>query len=114
MLFIEVGTASVFLLRSRSLQSLTPATVGAYHNFIPILHDRHCARVPRRTPVRSNHNRSVGRFIGNRIGATQAEVDSGGSVGEILEAGGCQDYAVGGGQLRMSDRRFRPSKGGYF
>jgi len=35
-LFIGLGTASVFLLRCRSLQSLTPATVGAYHNFIPI------------------------------------------------------------------------------
>jgi len=35
-LFIGLGTASVFLLRCRSLQSLTPATVGAYHNLIPI------------------------------------------------------------------------------
>jgi drug/metabolite transporter (DMT)-like permease len=35
-LFISLGTASVFLLRARSLQSLTPSTVGAYHNFIPI------------------------------------------------------------------------------
>lgn len=35
-LFIGLGTASVFLLRCRSLQSLAPATVGAYHNFIPI------------------------------------------------------------------------------
>jgi drug/metabolite transporter (DMT)-like permease len=35
-LFIGLGTASVFLLRCRSLQSLTPATVAAYHNFIPI------------------------------------------------------------------------------
>ena len=35
-LFIGLGTASVFLLRCRSLQSLSPATVGAYHNFIPI------------------------------------------------------------------------------
>lgn len=35
-LFIGLGTAAVFLLRCRSLQSLTPATVGAYHNFIPI------------------------------------------------------------------------------
>ena len=35
-LFISLGTASVFLLRCCSLQSLTPATVGAYHNFIPI------------------------------------------------------------------------------
>ena len=35
-LFIGLGTASVFLMRCRSLQSLTPATVGAYHNLIPI------------------------------------------------------------------------------
>ena len=35
-LFIGLGTASVFLLRCRSLQSLTPATVAAYHNFVPI------------------------------------------------------------------------------
>lgn len=35
-LFIGLGTASVFLLRCRSLQSLSPATVGAYHNLIPI------------------------------------------------------------------------------
>jgi drug/metabolite transporter (DMT)-like permease len=35
-LFIGLGTASVFILRCRSLQSLTPATVGAYHNLIPI------------------------------------------------------------------------------
>ena len=35
-LFIGLGTAVVFLLRCRSLQSLTPATVGAYHNLIPI------------------------------------------------------------------------------
>lgn len=35
-LFIGLGTAGVFLLRCRSLQSLTPATVGAYHNLIPI------------------------------------------------------------------------------
>jgi drug/metabolite transporter (DMT)-like permease len=35
-LFIGLGTAIVFLLRCRSLQSMTPATVGAYHNFIPI------------------------------------------------------------------------------
>jgi drug/metabolite transporter (DMT)-like permease len=36
LLFIGLGTAGVFLLRCRSLQTLTPATVGAYHNFIPI------------------------------------------------------------------------------
>jgi drug/metabolite transporter (DMT)-like permease len=35
-LFIGLGTAGVFLLRCRSLQSLPPATVGAYHNLIPI------------------------------------------------------------------------------
>ena len=35
-LFIGFGTAGVYLLRCRSLQSLTPATVGIYHNFIPI------------------------------------------------------------------------------
>jgi drug/metabolite transporter (DMT)-like permease len=35
-LLIGLGTAGVFLLRCRSLQSLTPATVGAYHNLIPI------------------------------------------------------------------------------
>jgi drug/metabolite transporter (DMT)-like permease len=36
LLFIGLGTAGVFLLRCRSLQSLPPATVGAYHNLIPI------------------------------------------------------------------------------
>src|SRR5688572_3017641 len=35
-LFIGLGTAGVFLLRCRSLQTLTPATVGAYHNLIPL------------------------------------------------------------------------------
>jgi drug/metabolite transporter (DMT)-like permease len=35
-LFIGLGTAGVFLLRCRSLQSLPAATVGAYHNLIPI------------------------------------------------------------------------------
>jgi drug/metabolite transporter (DMT)-like permease len=35
-LFIGIGTAGVFLLRCRSLKSLSPATVGAYHNLIPI------------------------------------------------------------------------------
>ena len=34
--FIGAATAGVFLLRSRALQSLTPATVGAYHNLIPV------------------------------------------------------------------------------
>jgi drug/metabolite transporter (DMT)-like permease len=35
-LFIGLGTAGVFVLRCRSLQSLPPATVGAYHNLIPV------------------------------------------------------------------------------
>jgi drug/metabolite transporter (DMT)-like permease len=35
-LFIGTATAGVFLLRSRALQSLSPAVVGAYHNLIPI------------------------------------------------------------------------------
>ena len=34
--FIDTATAGVFLLRSRALQSLSPAVVGAYHNLIPI------------------------------------------------------------------------------
>ena len=36
LLFIGTATASVFVLRSRALQSLSPAVVGAYHNLIPI------------------------------------------------------------------------------
>jgi drug/metabolite transporter (DMT)-like permease len=36
LMFIGTATAGVFLLRSRALQSLTPAMVGAYHNLIPI------------------------------------------------------------------------------
>ena len=36
LMFIGTATAGVFLLRSRALQSLTPATVGAFHNLIPI------------------------------------------------------------------------------
>ncbi len=36
LVFIGTATAGVFLLRSRALQSLSPATVGAYHNLIPI------------------------------------------------------------------------------
>lgn len=36
LLFVGLATAGVFLLRCRSLQSLSPATVGAYHNLIPI------------------------------------------------------------------------------
>jgi len=35
-LFIGIATAAVFVLRSHALQFLTPATVGAYHNLIPI------------------------------------------------------------------------------
>jgi drug/metabolite transporter (DMT)-like permease len=35
-LYIGCATAAVFLLRSRSLQSLSPATVGTYHNLIPV------------------------------------------------------------------------------
>ena len=34
--FIGTATAGVFLLRSRALQSLSPAVVGSYHNLIPI------------------------------------------------------------------------------
>lgn len=36
MLYIGCATAAVFLLRYRSLQSLPPATVGTYHNLIPV------------------------------------------------------------------------------
>ena len=35
-LFIGLATAGVFILRSHALQFLTPATVGTYHNLIPI------------------------------------------------------------------------------
>jgi drug/metabolite transporter (DMT)-like permease len=35
-LYIGCATAGVFLLRYRALQSLSPATVGTYHNLIPI------------------------------------------------------------------------------
>jgi drug/metabolite transporter (DMT)-like permease len=35
-LFIGLATAGVFILRSHALQFLTPATVGAYHNLIPV------------------------------------------------------------------------------
>lgn len=35
-LFIGFATAAAFILRSHALQFLTPATVGAYHNLIPI------------------------------------------------------------------------------
>lgn len=34
--YIGVATAAVFFLRSLSLRSLTPATVGAFHNLVPI------------------------------------------------------------------------------
>ena len=36
LLFIGTATAGVFLLRSRALQSLSPAVVGGYNNLIPI------------------------------------------------------------------------------
>ena len=36
LVLVGLATASVFLLRCRSLQSLSPAAVGAYHNLIPI------------------------------------------------------------------------------
>ena len=35
-LTVICATAAVFLLRSRALQSLSPATVGTYHNLIPV------------------------------------------------------------------------------
>jgi drug/metabolite transporter (DMT)-like permease len=35
-IYIGCATAAVFLLRYRSLQSLPPATVGTYHNLIPV------------------------------------------------------------------------------
>lgn len=35
-LYIGCATAAIFLLRYRSLQSLSPATVGTYHNLIPV------------------------------------------------------------------------------
>lgn len=34
--YIGIATAAVFLLRYRALQALSPATVGTYHNLIPI------------------------------------------------------------------------------
>ena len=34
--YVGVATAGVFLLRYRALQALPPATVGTYHNLIPI------------------------------------------------------------------------------
>ena len=35
-LYIGCATAAIFLLRYRSLQSLSPAIVGTYHNLIPV------------------------------------------------------------------------------
>ena len=35
-LYIGCATAAIFLLRYRSLQTLSPATVGTYHNLIPV------------------------------------------------------------------------------
>ncbi len=35
--YVGLATAGVFLLRCRSLQSLPPATVGTFHNLIPIV-----------------------------------------------------------------------------
>lgn len=35
-IYVGLATAAVFLLRSRSLQSLPPATVGTFHNLIPV------------------------------------------------------------------------------
>ncbi|MDE3118971.1 MAG: DMT family transporter [Nitrospirota bacterium] len=34
--YVGVATAAVFLLRNLSLQFLTPATVGAFHNLVPV------------------------------------------------------------------------------
>lgn len=36
-IYVGIATAGVFLLRCRSLQSLSPATVGTFHNLIPIV-----------------------------------------------------------------------------
>ena len=35
--YVGVATAAVFLLRYRSLKYLSPATVGTYHNFVPVV-----------------------------------------------------------------------------
>lgn len=35
-LYVGCATAAVFMLRCRSLQSLSPVTVGTYHNLIPV------------------------------------------------------------------------------
>ncbi|WP_447975114.1 DMT family transporter [Nitrospira sp. Kam-Ns4a] len=35
--YVGIATAAVFLLRSVSLKSLTPTTVGAFHNLVPVL-----------------------------------------------------------------------------
>lgn len=34
--YVGIATAAVFLLRSLSLQSLPPTTVGAFHNLVPV------------------------------------------------------------------------------
>ena len=34
--YVGVATAAVFLLRYVALQSLTPMTVGVYHNLVPV------------------------------------------------------------------------------
>jgi len=36
-LYVGVATAAVFLLRYLALQSLSPSTVGAFHNFVPVV-----------------------------------------------------------------------------
>ncbi|MBM4123372.1 MAG: DMT family transporter [Nitrospira sp.] len=35
--YVGIATAAVFFFRNLSLKSLTPATVGAFHNLVPIL-----------------------------------------------------------------------------
>lgn len=35
--YVGMATAAVFLLRYRSLKYLSPATVGTYHNFVPVV-----------------------------------------------------------------------------
>jgi drug/metabolite transporter (DMT)-like permease len=34
--YVGIATATVFLLRYLSLRSLTPITVGVYHNLVPV------------------------------------------------------------------------------
>jgi drug/metabolite transporter (DMT)-like permease len=36
-LYVGMATAAVFLLRYLALQSLSPSTVGAFHNFVPVV-----------------------------------------------------------------------------